>query len=136
MNSWNGNMAIFNALINRSTIRKMGLTLLTLFSLSAVAQTDRYALGEALDIDLLPVALPSEMEITALNLAAGRVYMDGEGYSIELFLRGEAGLEESRLHSPFDLQELEVGDRVVVETDGTAPTSGHYPFVIAIGRPQ
>lgn len=111
-----------------------GLMLLMMAS-GALAQVDRAELGRALELDLLPVAMPSEMEVTGLNLDSGIVYLDEESYSLELLVDGASLLESPRLTAGFDLESLQIGERVIVETDGTAPSDTHAPLIIAIRRP-
>lgn len=108
--------------------------LLSLASLS-FGQVDRAALGQSLDMDLPPASLAVEMEVTGLEAASGTIYLDEEAYSLDLFREGASLLEAPRLQAGFDLETLRVGERVIVETDGTEPSDTHTPFIIAIRRP-
>ena len=135
MNAWKPNMSPFVARFNPGLAIKVVVLFVVLMSAPGMAQIDRYSLSEELGVDLVPMALPTEMEITGLDLSGGRIYLDEEGYSIALFLRGESGLEQPQLETSVDLQSLTVGDLVIVETDGTAPSAQHYPYIIAIARP-
>jgi hypothetical protein len=112
----------------------VGIVSLLLAS-SAFTQVDRSELGRALNLDLLPVAMASEKEVTGIDLDSGTLSLDDEKFSLRLFTEGESLLEGPPLQSSIDLKSLRVGERVIVETDGTAPSDTHIPHITAIRRP-
>ena len=118
-------------------LRIMLLITCALMVSASHAQTKREQLGALLDIDMPQAEVePVAKQITRLDLPAGRIYLDNEGFSLALMLDDVARSSSlPRLEAMVDLATLKVGDVVLVDVDGTAPTQTHYPFVLWIGKP-
>lgn len=134
MSSQNIRIPMHTVLPLARVITVLSLLALLLAATALHAQANRAQLSEALGIDLPPAVIPVEKEITALDLQAGRIYLDEEGFSLALFVEGDRDLNVPLLPAGVDLKTLSIGDKVLVETDGTAPSSSHYPLVISIAK--
>ncbi len=108
--------------------------ILLLMASGSFAQVDSTESERTLEPDMLPVIVPFEMEVTGLDLDAGIIYLNNDGYSLEMLNRVNNRLEASRRQATFDLKRLRIGDRVIVETDGTAPSDSRMPFITAIRK--
>lgn len=101
-------------------------------SLAQINSTDE---ATSLEPDVLPVIVPFEMEVTGLDLDAGVIYLNGDGYSLEVLKGTNNRAESSRNRMNLDLKLLRIGERVIVETDGTAPSDTRLPFITSIRQP-
>jgi len=104
-------------------------------TVSSLAQADFDSRNDGLDQDYAPFPIPELREVTRLDLAAGMIFLDGEGFSVADLLEADEASDVAGSHRPLYLRSLRRGERVIVETDGTAPSPSHVPRVFSIRRP-
>ena len=99
------------------------------------AQVDFESSAEGLDQDYAPFPLPELREVTRVDLAAGMIFLDGEAFSIADLLEQDQALDLTDSKQNVDFQSLRRGERVIVKTDGTAPSPSNVPRVLSVRRP-